>query len=1003
VTRVIDFRSVWRTNRRDRDQRLQTGWLACLAVLAAALLGCVLPQAASAETFALSKVAEPSSGCGECMLIRVPSVPASSATASEALLEGTGEKGGLDPKDLREAYKVPETGGSSQTVAIVDAYNDPDAETDLEKYRKEYKVYFKGTETACTETNGCFKKIDVAGETEKEAKERSKAFPESNTGWSGEISLDVDMVSAACPECHILLVEANGEGITNFGPAEEEAAKWEIEEPATKTKRKATEISNSWGHVEYAEETSNDKYFDHPGIPIFASTGDQGYDSCDHDYGGGICYPAASPYVTAVGGTRLKKAPESSRKWTEEVWKETYEGSTSATGSGCSKYEPKPPGQKELSAKDSYCEHRLDNDVAADAARESAVSIYDTYDGGWENDGGTSAASPFIAGVDAHSTSAAQLLGANLFYKKPGMLFDITKGNNGTCTPPEDHEYFCTAEPGYDGPSGEGTPDDVFESVVPAGATGLATKVEAKGATLNGIANPNGATTKYYFEYGTTESYGTKTTEISVGSGTSDLEESKAITGLTAATKYDVRMVTTNANGTTDGLNQVFTTASKPFVETKAATGAGETEATLHGIVNPEGEETKYSFEYGETTSYGKTTPEASAGAGTSNVEVSKTITGLEAGKTYDFRIVATNGSGTSDGGNQTFATYLWTDEFPANPSSWNYLAGVSCTSASSCEGVGVQLASEKIETLAEVWNGSEWKAQTTPNRAENANNLDAVSCTSATACVAVGNTGSYETLAEVWNGSEWKIQSTQNVAGAEWTVFYGVSCTSATACTAVGAYRNSAGEDVTLAERWNGTEWTIETTPNQTEFAENYLESVSCASASECEAVGFSEKVGTKDTLAEHWNGTEWKLQSSPSPEGKSTLHSVSCSSSTACTAVGATGTSAALAERWNGSEWTTQILPNPAEGSEVELWGVSCATSTSCVAVGKFTGTKSGRVGLAEQWNGSVWALESTPNPEKATETLLWDVSCTAPMSCTAAGRYDLGTFKTLAEKLS
>jgi streptogramin lyase len=545
---------------RDRS----TARVACLMVLAAALLGCVLPRTASAESFALSKVQAPYSECGECMAIRVPTVPASSADASEILLEGSGKLGGLDPKDLREASDLPATGGSSQTVAIVDAYNDPDAQSDLEEYRKEYKVYFNGTETKCTETNGCFKKIDVAGETEKESEAKHTAFPAENPGWSGEISLDLDMVSAACPECHILLVEANEEGIANLGPAEEEAVA-----------KKPTEITNSWGHVEYAEETIKDRYFDHPGVPIFAAGGDVLYNGCEGQHGAGICYPAASPYVISVGGVKLTRKSEN---WTapfEEVWKE--EATNLGTGSGCSKYEPKPPGQKELPAEDSYCEHRLDNDVAAEASRESAVSVYDTYDGGWENFGGTSAATPFVAGVEAHATSATQLLGANAFYKKPSMLFDVTNGNNGTCTPPAKDEYFCTAETGYDGPTGEGTPDNVFTSIAPAAATGFATNVKLTEATLNGIVNPNGATTKYYFQYGTTEAYGKTTAEASVSAGTSDLEESKAITGLKEGTTYYFRFVVTNSNGTTYGLNQVLATTIIPPENTVLPAASPET------------------------------------------------------------------------------------------------------------------------------------------------------------------------------------------------------------------------------------------------------------------------------------------------------------------------------------------------------------------------------------------------------------------------------------------
>lgn len=569
--RVLHFGPVRRANRSQRVQRRRASWLACLAVLSAALLGCVLPQAASAESFALSKAAEPSSNCGVCMAIRVPTVPASSADAIGPDLEGSGEDGGLDPKDLREAYVLPETGGSSQTVAVIDAYNDPYAESDLQEYRKKYKVYFKGTETACTETskggNGCFKKIDQAGETEKEAEEHSKAFPAEEAEWAGEISLDVDMVSAACPECHILLVEANNEELASLSAANEEAVT-----------KKATETSNSWGYVESSADTSNDKYFDHPGIPTFAAAGDVQYNGCDHKFGAGICYPAASQYAITVGGVKLTKKGVNWTAPTEEVWKEETGTRKNGTGSGCSKYEPKPPGQKELSAKDSYCEHRLDNDVSADAAVESAVSVRDSYyPGGWEDYGGTSAASPFVAGAEAHATSATQLLGADAFYEKPSMLFDVTKGNNDTCTPPAEDEYFCTAEVGYDGPTGEGTPDNVFTSIVPAGATGFATKIETKGTTLNGIVNPNSTATKYYFQYGTTESYGKATTEESVSAGTSDVEESKAIIGLTGGTKYDFRIVTTNTNGTTYGLNQVFTTLPNPPENTVLPVASPET------------------------------------------------------------------------------------------------------------------------------------------------------------------------------------------------------------------------------------------------------------------------------------------------------------------------------------------------------------------------------------------------------------------------------------------
>jgi hypothetical protein len=1152
---VMHFSPVWQAQPSERVRGRGASCLACLAVLAAALLGYVLPQAASAERFALSKVEAPSSECGVCMAIRVPTVPASSADATGPDLEGSGEKGGLDPKDLREAYELPETGGSSQTVAIVDAYNDPYAESDLQEYRKKYKVYFKGTETACTEANHCFTKINQKGET--------KNYPENNSVWSGEISLDLDMVSAACPQCHILLVEASSEPeeLSSLITANEEAAKWEVEEPETKTKRKATEVTNSWGGVESSEDTSDDKYFDHPGLPTFAAAGDVQYDGCDHKFGAGICYPAASQYVIAVGGVKLKKTSETWKAPTQEVWKEETETRKNGTGSGCSKYEPKLPGQKELPANRSYCEHRLDNDVSADAAVESAVSVCDSYISGcWENFGGTSASSPFVAGVEAHATSATQLLGASAFYKKPSMLFDVTKGSNGTCTPPTEDEYFCTAEVGYDAPTGEGTPNNVFTSIVPAGATGFATKVKATEVTLNGIVNPNGATTKYYFQYGTTESYGKTTAEESVSSGTSDVEESKAIIGLAANTKYYVRIVTTNSNGTTDGLPQTLVTASDPHAETKPASSVSETGATLNGIVNPEGAETKYYFEYGPTTSYGTKTAEASAGAGTSNIEESKAITGLVAGTTYDFRIVATNGNGTVDGANLEFKTlkgpsvetkaatgitafeatlngsvdpngyetkyyfeYGTTESYGTKTAEASAGSGTSSVEESKTisglqsqtaydfrivatnSGGTVYGANQKFATLestpvvvtdaatsitdmggtlkgtvnpedkeakyyfeygktvsygtktAEASAGSgktaveessavtglepevtyhyrivatnsfgtsdgtdhtfttlasSWLLQTTPNVTGSIESfLGRVSCSSSTAWTAVGEyvTAGDEVyaFAERWNGTAWSVQSTPSPAGAEESYLQGVSCTSSTACTATGGYYNSEGKLVSLAESWNGTEWKIQTVPSPSGAKSSVLHVVSCKSSTECTAVGrYENSEGIYLALAERWNGTEWKVQTVPNPTGtkESLFKGVSCTSSTACTAdgwyVNSSGATVTLAESWNGTEWKVQTTPNETGATSSKLSGISCTSSTACEANGWYVASEGHEWALAESWNGTEWKVQTVPKPTEAEDSILSGVSCFSSTDCTASGTYENLNDHTLAE---
>jgi len=312
-----------------------------------------------------------------------------------------------------------------------------------------------------------FKKVNQKGET--------KNYPENEPGWSGEISLDLDMVSAACSECHILLVEANGDAsesafITNMVTAEEEAVTL-----------KATEISNSWDTWESSGDSSYDKYFDHPGIPITVASGDYGYTKS-------LRWPGSSPYVISTGGTKLTKA-ENSRGWSEEVWRTpslSVGVHGAGTTSGCATYEAKPLWQS-----DPACGHRMVADVAADAAVESPVSVYDSYEeSGWVNYGGTSAAAPFVAGVEALSTSFSRSLDAEAFYiaGRDGSLFDVTKGSDGTCTPPAEDEYFCTATTGYDGPTGWGAPDGALE---------VANIHEATNVTLN---EGTDQTTLYYRE-----------------------------------------------------------------------------------------------------------------------------------------------------------------------------------------------------------------------------------------------------------------------------------------------------------------------------------------------------------------------------------------------------------------------------------------------------------------------------------------------------------------------
>jgi subtilase family serine protease len=319
---------------------------------------------------------------------------------------------GYGPADLRSAYALPSSGGTGQTVAIVDAYDDPTAEADLGVYRSQYGL------GACTTANGCFRKVNQSGGTTP---------PRSNAGWAQEISLDVDMASAVCPGCRILLVEASSAAFTDLAAAVDTAARLG-----------ATTISNSYGGPEFSQETSSTyaSHYNHPGIPITVSSGDNGY---------GVEFPAAAPSVTAVGGTSLRRASGTARGWSETAW--------SGAGSGCSAYVAKPSWQT-----DTGCARRTVADVSAIADPNTGVAVYDStrYQGasGWMVFGGTSVAAPVIAGVYA---LAGNQPAPSYPYAHTSSLFDVTSGSNGSCST----AYLCTARVGFDGPTGLGTPNGI--------------------------------------------------------------------------------------------------------------------------------------------------------------------------------------------------------------------------------------------------------------------------------------------------------------------------------------------------------------------------------------------------------------------------------------------------------------------------------------------------------------------------------------------------------------
>jgi hypothetical protein len=280
-----------------------------------------------------------------------------------------------------------------------------------------------------------------------------------------------------------------------------------------------------------------------------------------------------------------------------------------------------------------------------------------------------------------------------------------------------------------------------------------------------------------------------------------------------------------------------------------------------------------------------------------------------------------------------------------------NQLNGVSCLSSTFCVAAGTY----KNDTLFEFWNGTKWSVVSSPNvGGDTNNNLSSVSCVSATSCMAVGDAlvggVGEEALTESWNGSKWSIVSSPD--GAEYLT--GVSCVSVTSCTAAGWYNTGEGSDQTEIQSWNGSAWSLVSSPDQG-TGNNTLAGISCPSAASCTAVGnYVNTSGVSQTLVESWNGSAWSLVSSPDRgSGNNTLAGISCPSAASCTAVGnyvnTSGVSQTLVESWNGSAWSIAPSPNQSNGQN-QLLAVSCATTTSCAAVGDEADSTGSQFNLAE-----------------------------------------------------
>ncbi len=361
----------------------------------------------------------------------------STRTAAGARADATASAPGgasYDPAQLQDAYGLTTpaaTAAKGETVAVVDAFNDPQASANLDAYRAAYGL------GACDQASKCLTIENEHGGTTDLPK------ADSTGGWELEESLDLDMVSAICPNCSIILVEASSASIASLATAER-----------TASRSGAEAVSNSWGSgAEFTGENAYDPDFYAPGVAITAAGGDDGY---------GTQYPAVSPYVTAVGGTTLAGSTGS---WSQSAW--------AGSGSGCSQLEPKPSWQTADATSPGGCLNRTDNDVSADANPDPGVWVYDTVKdpsagiaSGWAAVGGTSVSTPIVAAAYALADIVAGGPGKALIagsfpaaypYQDSSAFTDITTGSDGSCEPAR--QYLCHAVTGYDGPTGVGAID----------------------------------------------------------------------------------------------------------------------------------------------------------------------------------------------------------------------------------------------------------------------------------------------------------------------------------------------------------------------------------------------------------------------------------------------------------------------------------------------------------------------------------------------------------------
>jgi len=437
----------------------------------------------------------------------------------------------MTPAYLQQAYDLTYLSanrGSGDTVAIVGVYNDQAAASDLATFRSTYGL------SACTESNGCFQQLNEQGQ--------SSPLPAEDTNWAEEESMDVEAVSALCPNCKIDLIEANAADAQDLQAAIGAAIA-----------AGANQVSISGDGI-YTDNPFTD--FSSSGVSIDVATGDNGALPAGED-----AYPAALPYVTAVGGTTLNPASSdapNARGITETAW--------NGSSAGCDTQEAALPYQPA-----DGCSGRSYADVSADADPSTGLTVYDSPAGGWFDGGGTSLAAPLVAAFQA-------ITGVNgstpqWAYADAANLNDPSTGNTGSCS--GQLSVLCNAAQGYDGPTGAGS----ISGQLATGAPGIGLpsfggendktytrRIAKTVASLQGGVYANGEATSYYWQYGTTASYGSRTKSLSAGAGTAPVAITSQLAQLKPGTTYHYRLVATNSSGTEYGYDGSFTTTGHATV-----------------------------------------------------------------------------------------------------------------------------------------------------------------------------------------------------------------------------------------------------------------------------------------------------------------------------------------------------------------------------------------------------------------------------------------------------